>query len=111
MDGALHHMSKRKRAHLNLEKFPHPKKSYRFLDRFLLIISPLGPISALPQVLKIFINQTATGVSFWSWVLWWFLGIPWLAYGFVHKEKPIIIAYLLWFVMHTAVIVGVLLYG
>ena len=111
MDEGLHHISKRKRIHKKLEEYPHPRKSYRALDRLLIFIAPLGPLSAFPQVLKIFSRQDAMGVSLFTWILWWFLGIPWLAYGFVHKDKPLIIAYILWFIMHSAVIIGILLYG
>jgi uncharacterized protein with PQ loop repeat len=107
----LHHISKRKRVHKKLEQYPHPQKWIRALDKLLIFIAVLGPLLALPQVLKIFIYKSAEGVSFISWLSWLFLGIPWLLYGFVHKEKPIIVAYILWTFMHFAVVLGILLYG
>ncbi|MBT7706441.1 PQ-loop repeat-containing protein [archaeon] len=107
----LHHISKRKRVHNNLEEYPHPQFWIRFLDKLLVLVAILGPASAIPQVLKIFLNQSAVGVSLFSWTLWLILGVPWLIYGFVHKEKPLVIAYSLWFVMHSAVVAGVLMYG
>lgn len=107
----LHHISKRKRVHKNLEEYPHPKRWIRWLDRILMLVAILGPVSALPQVIKIFLEKSAQGVSFVSWFLWLVLGVPWLIYGFVHKEKPIILAYTLWTFMHSAVILGIILYG
>jgi len=107
----LHHISKRKRFHDKLQEYPHPEFWIRFLDKLLIFVAILGPASALPQVLKIFLTQSATGVSLLSWGLWLVLGVPWLTYGFVHKEKPLIIAYSLWLVMHSSVVIGILMYG
>ena len=104
-------MDKRRRIHKKLEKYPNPRAWIRFLDRLLLVVAVLGPISALPQVIKIFVLRSVEGVSFLSWSMWLILGIPWLIYGFVHKNKPIIAAYTLWFIMNLAVIIGILIYG
>lgn len=111
VSSGLHHISKRKRIYQRFEEYPHSKKFVRFLDNLLVIVAIIGPLLALPQVLKIFLLKNATGVSLVSWSSWLVLGIMWLIYGFVHKEKPIIIAYILWTIMHSLVVIGVLLYG
>jgi len=53
--------------------------------------SVIGPFSAIPQVVEIWLGKNATGVSVTSWLLYIVLAIIWLFYGIVHKEKPIII--------------------
>jgi hypothetical protein len=35
----------------------------------------------------------------------------WFTYGLVHREKPIIIMYSLWFISNSLIFIGVLLYG
>ena len=106
-----HHIHRRKRIHQKFEKFPHKNKWIRFLDSFLLIIAILGPLMDFPQIFKIYYFQTAIGVSVLSWSLYAIFDIPWIIYGYVHKEKPIMIAYSFWFITNTTVVVGAVLYG
>ncbi len=65
----------------------------------------------LPQVFKIWIGQNASGVSVISWLGYLIAAWFWLLYGFIHKEKPIIVTYLTWTVLVVMVIVGTLLYS
>ncbi len=106
----IHHISRRKRIHSKLEMYPHPNKWIKFLDRFLIIVAVIGPLMALPQVLQIYLFKNATGVSALSFGLFAFFDIPWILYGFVHREKPIIIGYSLWLVINVVIVVGALIY-
>ena len=54
MGNPLHHISKRKRAYKKLPTYPHPKTLIRWFDNFLLIIAVLGPLIAIPQIVKIY---------------------------------------------------------
>ncbi|MBS3084650.1 hypothetical protein J4411_01935 [Candidatus Pacearchaeota archaeon] len=107
----LQHFHIRKRINLKREKFPNPDKKIRVLDKIIYIVSIIGPIMMLPQVLKIFIEKNADGVSMISYASFAFLSIIWLFYGIVHKEKPIIITNLLWIMVHLLVVIGALIYG
>ena len=106
----IEHIHKRKRRHHKLEKYPHANPWVRFLDRFLIVIAVVGPLMTLPQIWKIYVNHNATGVSALTWGLYFCLGFPWVIYGIVHKEKPIIIANILWMLVNIIVTVGVLIY-
>lgn len=106
---AHHHLHKRKRK--SLKKYPHSNKWVRLLDRSILIVAILGPIMNLPQILKIYLNHSAAGVSALTFSLLLIMSIIWLIYGFVHKDKPIITSSALWIVSHTFVIFGTMLYG
>ena len=107
----LHHFHKRKRVHLKLEKYPHPDKSKRFMDKAIYVIGVLGPILTLPQIYKIWIEKNATGVSIISWSAYLLIAFFWVIYGFMHKEKPIILTYLTWIVIHAFVVIGIAMYG
>ncbi|MBT4935901.1 hypothetical protein HOL21_01840 [Candidatus Woesearchaeota archaeon] len=109
--GNHHHLHKRKRVHQKLKKFPHPNKWIRFLDRLLLIVAVIGPVMSLPQVYKIYYYQSAAGISIMSFALLAVLNIPWIAYGFVHKDKPIIISSFLWIISNIVVVIGAITYG
>lgn len=110
MKRGFYHLHRRKRIYQKLEKYPHPNKGIRALDRLVLILAFIMPIVELPQLIKIFAEKTAEGVSLSTWSFFVLCGIPWLIYGIVHKEKPIVILYLLWIIIDSAIVIGILLY-
>ncbi len=110
MSPGVHHIHKRHRKHKKLEKFPHPNRWIAFLDGFLLAIAVIGPLSNIPQIAKIFYLKNSLGVSIVTFSLLALFNIPWIVYGIVHKEKPIVIAYILWLITNSIVVIGILIY-
>ena len=107
----LHHVHLRKRIHQKHEKYPHPDKWKRFFDKAVLIVGIITVILTMPQVFKIFIEKTAAGVSLISWTTFTIAAMFWLAYGILHKEKPIIITYIGYFIQNFIIVIGVIIYG
>jgi uncharacterized protein with PQ loop repeat len=93
-----------------MEPYPHENKRIRYLDKFLVVIALVGPLVSLPQILQIHILKDATGVSALSWGLYALFNVPWIAYGLVHREKPIIIAYSLSFCVNLIVLTSTFMY-
>ena len=108
---ALFHLHKRKRFHLNLEPFPHPKKWKKFLDKIIYAAGIASPVFVIPQATKIWINQDATGVSAISWTGFTLLAVIWLLYGIAHKEKPLIVMYIGLVIIQSFVALGAFIYG
>ena len=106
----IHHIHKRKRVHKKLEDYPHKNKWINSLDKFLIVVAVIGPLIALPQIFRIFVFNSAAGVSGLSWGLYALFNIPWFVYGVVHKDKPIMIAYSLSFIANLTVLTGALIY-
>lgn len=103
---ALHHMRKRK-----LDNGHHHKERWvRNLDRIVLFVAILSPLFTFPQLALIYYSKNAAGVSALSWGAYSLFNIPWLIYGFIHKDKPIIVSTGLWFIINIAVAVGALIY-
>lgn len=111
MAEGLHHLHERKRIHQKHESYPHPEKFKRVMDNVVYAAGVLGPAMAIPQILKIWVEKNATGVSILSWSAFGILAIPWLIYGILHKEKPIILMYILWIIIDTLIVAGALIYG
>ena len=115
MQFSTHHINARKRNAKETKKemapYPHPSRWGRFLDNLLVAIAIVGPAATIPQIISIFSSHSAGEVSLFSWLVYTILDVPWIVYGFVHKEVPIITAYTLWFLVNGAVVVGVLIYG
>lgn len=105
------HFHFRKRIYQKHEKYPHPDRFKRNFDKFILFAGTIGPLMAIPQLYKIYSSQDASGISFISFTAYAFFNVMWVIYGVLHKEKPIIIVYILWFIMNTSVATGVLLYN
>jgi uncharacterized protein with PQ loop repeat len=111
MTTVLHHFHKRKRISKKLEPYPHPNKWVRFLDKLIYIIGIFGPLMTIPQVTKIWIERNPIGISAVSWISYTIMAIIWFIYGIVHKEKPLVVMYSIWFILDLLIVIGVLLYG
>ena len=107
---ALHHYHRRKRIHQKHEPYPHPDKWKRLMDKFIYVVGVAGPILTLPQLIKIWVEKNAAGVSAISWAGFLVAAVFWLMYGILHKEKPIIFTYTLWIILDGLVVAGVLIY-
>jgi uncharacterized protein with PQ loop repeat len=104
------HQHIRKRIQEN-EDFPSQKGIKKFLDKIIFAVAFIMPLMTLPQIYNIWVLKDATGVSVATWSAFLFFALIWLSYGIVHKEKPLIISYATWIVMHVSVVVGTILYG
>ncbi len=107
----LHHYHLRKRIHEKHEKYPHPNKWKRLMDDSVYLVAIFGPLMTLPQILNIWIDKNASGVSIVTWGGYLLGALFWLAYGIMHKEKPIIFTYTVWIVLYSIVVLGIVLFG
>jgi len=88
------------------------KSSYIvFLDRLTFIVGIIGPFTVVPQIYSIFSTHSADGVSLATWLLIFIVTFPWILYGLAHKEKSIIVSFILWEIANLLVVLGVLIYG
>ncbi len=100
----LHH------HHKNRRKKSKSKLVY-YVDKLVYVGGIMGWIMTMPQVLKIWLNKDASGVSFLSWLSYSILGALWIFYGILHKDRRIIIVYSGFVILNTLVVIGTLLYG
>jgi len=111
MSPGLRHIYLRKqKQNPALAPYPHTQFWKRMLDRVVLFVALVGPFATVPQIIKIYSHHSAYDLSLLSWLVFALFDIPWIFYGFVHKERPIVIAYVLWFFTNFAVVIGILLY-
>lgn len=109
-DLGFHHRHIRKRVHKNLEKYPHPEKFKRGLDKVIYFYATIMPVFTSTQVFKIYSSGSAQGVSLIAWSAYLFGTLLWLTYGIAHKEKPIIYSNLINSSINLLVVLGVLIY-
>ena len=107
----FHHYHIRKRIHQKHEQFPHPDKFKRIFDKVIYVAVIVGPIMNLPQLFKIWVSQSASGVSFTSWISFSIISVFWFIYGILHKEKPVIFMNFALIIVQALIAIGALRYG
>jgi uncharacterized protein with PQ loop repeat len=108
---ALIHKHKRRKIFKNLEPYPHPDKWKNLVDRLIYPMALFGIAFTIPQVFNIWIEKNAEGVSIYSWSAFLIISGFMFFYGVLHKEKPLMIVYLMWIIVHLMVVLGLLMYG
>jgi MtN3 and saliva related transmembrane protein len=109
-NSGLFHFHLRKRIHQKKEKFPSTNKLKKLFDIIISIVVIVGPLSNIPQLLEIWIQKNASGVSLLSWLGFLIVAMVWLIYGIIHKEKPIIIMNIGLILTELLIVIGILLY-
>src|SRR5688572_25446468 len=85
----------------------HGKKlKYGWIDYLVILISIVGPVFALPQLLLVWGNQNAEGLSIVTWGSYTVFSLIWLVYGYIHHEKPILFSNIVWAFVNFSVFVG-----
>lgn len=91
--------------------YPSKDQLKNLFDKFIYIIVFLVPIMNLPQLLQIWVNKDASGVSLISWTSFSIFSFIWFVYGTIHKDKPIIIMNSTLMIIQAYIAYGVYLYG
>ena len=105
-----HHQFVRKRSHKSLEENYHLDKQKKIVDKLVYLLGILTPLFTLPQVLEIWINESAADVSIFTWASYLFFAIIWLWYGIIHKEKPIIFLNIGLVFMNILIVLGIIIF-
>ena len=82
-----------------------------FIKHTVLIFSVAGPLMTIPQVAKIYTEQTAAGLSLLTWSAYLIIAFFWLNYGFLIRNRPIVLANACGIVVHLMTIVGIVMYN
>src|SRR5262249_28092370 len=87
-----------------------PRRLASGIDALAYIVSILSLLFTADQIRIIWVAHDARGVSFLSWLFYAISAFVWLIYGFVHKDKVLIITNFLWVAFALAVVIGVMTY-
>jgi uncharacterized protein with PQ loop repeat len=106
-----HHFHRRKRIHLKLEPYPSSDRAKNLMDRVIYFAAMIVPVMTLVQLVEIIMKGNASGISVIAWIGYTVAGIFWLAYGIMHREKPIIVTYSFLTVMNVGIVIAAMIYG
>jgi uncharacterized protein with PQ loop repeat len=107
----MHHISKRKRVHQKLEKYPHTDPKKRFIDKLIFAAALVGPMMTAPQSYNVWFLRSFEGVSIYTWLAMTVTSSIWFYYGFVHRDRAIMFSSSLWIFMNTSIWGGILIFG
>ena len=111
----MHHLGMKHKHQREAGTVTSPAKEsslwIRALDKTTFVAGILGPFTVVPQAWEIFTTHQAGGVSAIAWLLLFIVTLPWVFYGFAHKDKTIIASFILWEIMNLVVFVGAVMYG
>jgi len=108
--GVRHISRRRKKLPDGKEPFERISVLKTALDIIMYPIAIASPLALVPQVWYLYSSQNASSLSLTTWVTLATLNLVWLFYGFVHREKPIIIANIMFGSFHFLIALGIVLY-
>ena len=106
----LHNIHKRKRQTKKLDPFPHPNHKIRFIDNLIYFFAIIIPLMTIPQIWIIWVNKSAQDMSLVTWGAFLVSAFVWLTYSIVHKDKPLIINSVLWVILESLVVIGIIIF-
>lgn len=84
------------------------KHQHKTLDRLTYITGILLPILTIPQAYSVLIQDSTEGVSLITWSFYLFSSALFAAFGIIHKEKLLIITYVPFVFVESAIVIGLL---
>jgi uncharacterized protein with PQ loop repeat len=78
------------------------------LEKFLRILSVITMLMTVPQVLTVWVDREAGGVSLLSWGTYLFSACLWFVYGLRKRDKTIYLACIGWILLDAAIVIGVI---
>jgi uncharacterized protein with PQ loop repeat len=88
-----------------IQRLLHHKKSEKAVDSMAYIVGVVGNIAVVPQIIKAW-QSDAPGLAVLTWALFIGVGLIWLAYAIIHKQKPLIVAQIVSISCNLAVVLG-----
>ena len=87
----------------SVKKHEHPT-----LDKLTYVFGILLPIFTIPQAYTVLINKETAGVSLLTWTFYLFASLLFATFGFIHKERLLIITYVPFTIIEAAIVIGLL---
>ena len=81
------------------------------LEKVVMLIAIFYPLTALPQLLEIWVGKDASGVSLLSWSFFLIVTLILITYSFMKNEKKLALMWVMWVVMYVGIIIGIIIYG
>ena len=92
------------------KKFPRIAR-VACMDTLVYVVSFLSLLFTFDQVRVIYVGQDASGVSLVTWSFYIVSAAVWFWYGYMRRDRVLMIVHSCWVLMSGLIVVGVILYG
>lgn len=82
----------------------------RAVDIAVYVMSGLALLLTTDQARIVWIDHNASGISIPAWSCYLLADLVWMLYGWVHKDRVILILNFLWVLMYLLIVVGAIMY-
>lgn len=83
----------------------------RPIEKLMYIVSLAYPLTAVPQIIKVYSTQNVESLALLSWVLYVIFGAIFVVYAISEKLKPLIIEGTLWVAIYVLMVGAIVLYA
>ncbi|PIP65041.1 hypothetical protein COU77_03390 [Candidatus Peregrinibacteria bacterium CG10_big_fil_rev_8_21_14_0_10_49_16] len=80
------------------------------LEKIIVLVVCLTPLTNIPQLVKIYTEHSAP-LSLTTWILYTLVGLPWIFYGMFYKNRLLTSVYTINVMMYLGILTGILLYN
>jgi uncharacterized protein with PQ loop repeat len=100
-----------------IKKEPEPREgvfqmiSNVFFNQLAYVVGVASSLFNIPQLITIWIDKDASGVSVLSWLGFSLASLFWLFYAIHHKEKALVITFSLTLVFQILIVIGAVMFG
>jgi Sugar efflux transporter for intercellular exchange len=106
----FHHLRKRHRARQTPLATARSWALVRLTDYMVYAASGLSILFTTDQARIVWIDHNVSGISLPAWGCYLVSSSVWIFYGWVHKDRTILIMNTLWVFMYVLIVVGAIIY-
>lgn len=97
------------RRNLHTHKKSQVSTLTRLIDRCIYVIGLISVAANLPQLWDVWVSKNTSGVSVISWMGFFLGSIFWFGYGWLHKERPIMLINGLLIFVQAGIVAGLII--
>ncbi|MNY06166.1 PQ loop repeat protein [compost metagenome] len=83
----------------------------RPIEKLMYIVSLAYPLTAVPQIIKVYSTQNVESLALLSWILYVIFGTIFVIYAISEKLKPLIIEGALWVGIYVLMVGAIVMYA
>lgn len=83
----------------------------RPIEKLMYLVSLAYPLTAVPQIIKVYTTHNVESLALISWLLYVVFGAIFVAYAISEKLKPLIIEGTLWVTIYVLMVGAIVVYA
>jgi uncharacterized protein with PQ loop repeat len=87
------------------------KRKMRPIEKLMYIVSLAYPLTAVPQIIKVYSTHNVESLALASWILYVAFGTIFVIYAISEKLKPLIIEGTLWVGIYVLMVGAIVMYA